>query len=264
MNSNELERIRKIGLFFMEKSINKDSFILFKEHEEIFKQLSKEQAGELILAIFEYERTEIIPELEFCINLAFTPIRQSLDRSREKYKEVCKKNSQNAQKRWSDKNTTANDCKKQNAKDADSENENEPDYDSENDNNISFFEKNLKNEENPSERIKTPFQEENRDIIEHLTQYEWEKYQGLEGYQKREYLENKQEAFNKKISNDETLKKIKETKQNSSSPLDFPREQALKYVQDMKPNFRHKSIFCKELIQKWGFTDEEIKFFDSG
>ena len=119
----------------MEKTINKDSFILFKEHEEIFKQLSKEQAGELILAIFEYERMEIIPELEFCINLAFTPIRQSLDRSREKYKEVCKKNSQNAQKRWSDKNTTANDCKKQNAKDADSEHgsESEPDYDSEND-----------------------------------------------------------------------------------------------------------------------------------
>lgn len=85
----------------MKKPITKDSFILFKEHEELFLQLSKEQAGDLILYIFEYERTGIIPEFkESCIRLAFIPIRQSLDRNREKYRETCEKNSKNAQKRW--------------------------------------------------------------------------------------------------------------------------------------------------------------------
>jgi len=119
----------------------KDSFILFKEHEEIFVQLSKEQAGNLILAIFEYERTEIVPEFkEACTKLAFIPIRQSLDRSREKYKETCEKNSQNAQKRWNAKNQNEYDRIKQNANNADSDSE--PDSDLTN-SNYSEIEKRL-------------------------------------------------------------------------------------------------------------------------
>lgn len=129
-------------LLFMNKTNIKESFILFKEHEELFAQLSFDQAGELILSVFEYERTGTIPEFkENCIRLAFIPIRQSLDRNREKYRETCEKNSKNAQKRWSNHKV---ECDRiiQDAINADSDSE----YDNESDlsnSNYSAIEKKL-------------------------------------------------------------------------------------------------------------------------
>ena len=72
----------------------KNAFLLYKNHAEIFSKLSDEQAGKLIKAIFEYERTGITPELEPLLDMAFTPIKQTIDIDAEKYAEKVEKRRQ--------------------------------------------------------------------------------------------------------------------------------------------------------------------------
>ena len=69
----------------------KNAFLLYKNHAEIFEKLSDEQAGKLIKAIFEYERTGITPELEPLLDMAFTPIKQTIDIDAEKYAQKVEK-----------------------------------------------------------------------------------------------------------------------------------------------------------------------------
>lgn len=66
----------------------RDSFILYTEQKEIINKLSDEQAGKLIKAIYEYEATGMMPELEKEIDLAITSIKQTLDKNEEKWKEI--------------------------------------------------------------------------------------------------------------------------------------------------------------------------------
>ena len=72
----------------------KNAFLLYKNHAEIFSKLSNEQAGKLIKAIFEYEKTGITPELDPLLDMAFTPIKQSIDIDAEKYAEKVEKRRQ--------------------------------------------------------------------------------------------------------------------------------------------------------------------------
>lgn len=74
--------------------MGKDSFVLYAEQEEVIKRLSDEQAGKLYKAIFEYNRTGEIPEMEYILELVFTPIRQQLDRSKENWEKTCQKRSE--------------------------------------------------------------------------------------------------------------------------------------------------------------------------
>lgn len=69
----------------------KNAFLLYKNHAEIFDKLSDEQAGKLIKAIFEYERTGVMPELEPLLDMAFTPIKQTIDIDAEKYAQKVEK-----------------------------------------------------------------------------------------------------------------------------------------------------------------------------
>ena len=78
--------------------MNKESFILFAEQREIFENLTDKQAGQLIKAIFEYESTRIIPELDKTVKVAFIPIKQTLDKNYEKYIEKCEQNKLNGKK----------------------------------------------------------------------------------------------------------------------------------------------------------------------
>lgn len=83
----------------------KKTLILFTELKEVFDTLSDEQAGQLIKAIFEYEQTNILPDLQGLLKIVFIPIRQSIDRNRIKYENVCEKNKENIGKRWNKNNT---------------------------------------------------------------------------------------------------------------------------------------------------------------
>jgi hypothetical protein len=84
--------------------MGKNSFKLFTDYAEIFDNLSDEQAGQLIKAIFAHETGQEY-SLDGLLNAVFVPIRQQLDRNRESYNTICEKNRQNIQKRW-DNNTT--------------------------------------------------------------------------------------------------------------------------------------------------------------
>lgn len=74
--------------------MNKESFILFTEQKEVFENLSDEQAGQLIKAIFNYIDTGQVPQLELTLKMAFIPIRQNLDRNNEKWEDIKQKRSE--------------------------------------------------------------------------------------------------------------------------------------------------------------------------
>lgn len=64
----------------------KNSFILFTEYSEYIEDLSAEQCGYLLKAIFEYEiNGEIKTELDISTNIVFKIIKNNLNRANEKY-----------------------------------------------------------------------------------------------------------------------------------------------------------------------------------
>jgi len=69
----------------------KNSFILYHDIVHIFDKLTNEQSGILIKAILDYEVRGKIPTLDFALDLAITPILQSLDRNKAKHAEVSRR-----------------------------------------------------------------------------------------------------------------------------------------------------------------------------
>ena len=115
----------------------KDSFILYLEQKQIFEMLTNEEAGQLIKAIFEYEDTGQIVNLDRSLQIAFLPIKSALDRNKEKYENVVKRNKRNIEKRWekeNTKNTTGKKGIQKNTKNTDNEHDNDNERDNENDN----------------------------------------------------------------------------------------------------------------------------------
>lgn len=78
--------------------MGKDNFILYSSHKELFETLPDGQAGKLIKAIFQYEETGEIPKLASTTQMAFTAIKPTLDRNKEKYEKVVERNKQNGKK----------------------------------------------------------------------------------------------------------------------------------------------------------------------
>ena len=102
----------------------KDSFILYLEQKQIFEMLTDEEAGQLIKAIFEYEDTGQTVTLDRSLQIAFLPIKNVLDRNKEKYEKVVERNKKNIEKRWN----------KEDTKNTDNDNEHDNDNDNEHDN----------------------------------------------------------------------------------------------------------------------------------
>lgn len=121
------------------ENTKKDSFILYLEHKNVFDILTDEEAGKLIKAIFEYEEKEELPNLDKSLQIAFIPIKNTLDRNKEKYQKVIERNKENIKKRWNKnntKNTTGKNGIPNNTKNTDNDNEYDHDNDHENDNDI--------------------------------------------------------------------------------------------------------------------------------
>lgn len=73
------------------------SFILYQEYKENLSCLSQEQKGQLLDAIFAYnEGVEI--ELDAVVKMAFSFIKSDLDRNKEKYEKMLKRNQSNGSK----------------------------------------------------------------------------------------------------------------------------------------------------------------------
>lgn len=110
----------------------KDSFILYLEQKDIFNMLEDKEAGKLIKAIFEYVETGQIPSLDKSLKIAFIPIKNVLDRNKEKYERVIERNKKNIEKRWN-KNNTKNTTGKigipKDTKNTDNDNEHDNEHD---------------------------------------------------------------------------------------------------------------------------------------
>ena len=84
--------------------MDKNSFLIYLDYQEQFELLTDEQAGKLIKAIIEYEKTGKILELDGMTKMAFSFIKTQLDRDREKWQEEKQKRSEAGKrgmsKRW--------------------------------------------------------------------------------------------------------------------------------------------------------------------
>ncbi len=81
--------------------IQKKSFVMYHDYWEWLKLLSNEELGMLLRCVFAYEREQTLPkELNGKLEMAFAMIKENLDRDREKYEVVCKRNKEVAKLRW--------------------------------------------------------------------------------------------------------------------------------------------------------------------
>ncbi|MCI9245607.1 MAG: hypothetical protein HFJ30_00395 [Clostridia bacterium] len=75
--------------------MDKNSFLMYLDYEEQFNLMSDEEIGQLMRAIYQYEKTREVPKLDGMLKMAFSFIKTQLDRDREKYEAKCEKNKEN-------------------------------------------------------------------------------------------------------------------------------------------------------------------------
>ena len=102
-------------------NMGKYSFVLHHESEDLFNKLSLEQRGKLISAIFQYSKSGILPNFgeDPAADMAFASIKSYLDRDKQRYEERCRRNKENALKRWKNSDAIASERKQAHAMDAD-------------------------------------------------------------------------------------------------------------------------------------------------
>ena len=103
-------------------STDKRSFVMYHDQYEIIKELSDEQIGRLMRAVFEYSESSKEPELDPLMMALFRAFRITIDRDLEKYRDMCRKRADAGRK--GGKQTQANATKRV-ANQADSESDSE-------------------------------------------------------------------------------------------------------------------------------------------
>jgi hypothetical protein len=77
---------------------NRRGFILHPDLIHTVRKLPPDKAGELFMLILRYTNGEDATPSDLLLEIAFEPIRQQLDRNREKYDEMCKRQSINGKR----------------------------------------------------------------------------------------------------------------------------------------------------------------------
>ena len=80
-----------------------DSFILYTSYYALIEGLTDEQLGQLTRAIFLYARDGETIKLEPVVRMAFSFIKDNIDRNADKYQKKCERNRENIRKRWEKK-----------------------------------------------------------------------------------------------------------------------------------------------------------------
>ena len=80
-----------------------DSFILYTSYYAIIEGLTDEQLGQLTRALFIYARDGKAIKLEPVVRMAFSLIKDNIDRNADKYQKKCERNRENIRKRWEKK-----------------------------------------------------------------------------------------------------------------------------------------------------------------
>lgn len=80
----------------MENNRMLTGILLFADYEEKLSVLTAEEKGNLLDAIFRYNRTGEVPEnMPKLVQVIFSFIKDDIDRNREKYKNICERNREN-------------------------------------------------------------------------------------------------------------------------------------------------------------------------
>lgn len=101
--------------------------------------LNDEEAGKLIKAIFEFEDTGQFSRLDKSLQIAFIPIKNALNRNKEKYENVCERNRENGRlggRPKKSENPSGFFENRKKPKKADNDNEHDNECDSDNEKNI--------------------------------------------------------------------------------------------------------------------------------
>lgn len=98
----------------------KNSFILYADAYDSIRSLEPALKGQLLDAIFMYQRGEELPALAPVVEMAFSFIRRSFERDSSKYSERCDKARESARVRWQKNNANACERISAHANDADS------------------------------------------------------------------------------------------------------------------------------------------------
>lgn len=117
----------------------KKSFILYTDIREALSQLDDATRGNLFLHIFDYVESGIVPDMEPLEKMAFTFIKNQIDRDFTKYQNICEKRKLagskggKAKAEKQAKQANAKFAKQNQANQADNDSDNENENDSEND-----------------------------------------------------------------------------------------------------------------------------------
>ncbi|GHU43848.1 hypothetical protein FACS1894190_14730 [Spirochaetia bacterium] len=76
------------------------SFILFTDQAAYLKRLSLEEAGRVMLAVFNYVETGNVPELAPLPDMVFSLITDAIKRNKMKYDSICEKRRNSALVKW--------------------------------------------------------------------------------------------------------------------------------------------------------------------
>lgn len=77
-----------------------EGFILYKSFYEPIKDLTNEQKGELLTAMFEYQLTGVEPKQEMSCYVHWLFFKNQFRLDKQKYENRCEKNKNNINKRW--------------------------------------------------------------------------------------------------------------------------------------------------------------------
>lgn len=114
-----------------QRELLEGSFLMRKCWQEQIALLNSEQKALFIDAVFNYQcNGEDFKTSDGMLKMLWANVKQIFDFNNKRYAETCRKNSENAKKRWSKNNATASDRMRANANDAD----NDIDIDNEGDN----------------------------------------------------------------------------------------------------------------------------------
>lgn len=76
------------------------TWLMFSSHYEMVKNLTNEQLGMLLRALYLLSLDEPTPKLDAATQMAFAFISRDVINNNNKYEEICNKNRENIKKRW--------------------------------------------------------------------------------------------------------------------------------------------------------------------
>jgi hypothetical protein len=167
--------------------MEKKSFILHLDSLDILEKMDDTQRGKFIYAIYQYQKTGALPQLDFGMDMAVTPFINQFKRDGQKYESIIERNKSNGSKGGRPKNS--NEPKEtqitqwvfEKPKKADNDNDSVNDNENENDfkkreliqrvrlNNQVFFE--LKAADQWLEIVGMQFHRNKEDVLQHLGRF---------------------------------------------------------------------------------------------